>query len=69
MVVRRDGMDDITVPLYAETSVGNAGFGARFRLAAERVLEQVVGQGSEPTPAALPLPDPDPVVPGSALTN
>ncbi len=69
MVVRRDGMDDITVPLYAESAVASAGFGARFRLATERVLEQVVGSGGAPAPAALPLPPQDPVVPGSALTN
>ncbi len=69
MVVRRDGMDDITVPLYAESSVGSAGFGARFRLATEKVMDRVLGSGSEPVPAALPLPAPDPVVPGSALTN
>ena len=69
MVVRRDGMDDITVPLYAESAVASAGFGARFRLATERVLEQVVGSGGAPAPTALPLPAQDPVVPGSALTN
>ncbi|HCQ64566.1 MAG TPA: hypothetical protein DIU07_05015, partial [Rhodobacteraceae bacterium] len=69
MVVRRDGMDDITVPLYAESAVASAGFGARFRLATERVLEQVVGSGDAPAPTALPLPALDPVVPGSALTN
>ena len=69
MVVRRDGMDDITVPLFAESSIGSAGFGARFRLAAARVLDQVLGSGTEPVPAALPLPAQDPVVPGSALTN
>ena len=69
MVVRRDGMDDITVPLYAEASIGSAGFGARFRLATARVLDQVLGAGTEPVPAALPLPAADPVVPGSALTN
>jgi len=69
MLVQRDGMDDVTVPLYAESAVGEAGFGVRVRLAAERVLEQVIGSGKEPVPAALPLPAADPVVPGSALTN
>ena len=69
MVVGRDGMDDITVPLYAESSIGAAGFGPRFRLAASQVLDQVLGSGSEPVPEALPLPAADPVVPGSALTN
>ena len=69
MVVKRDGMEDITVPLYAESSVGAAGFGARFRLAGEQVLARVMGPGKAPAPAAMPLPEKEPVVPGSALTN
>ena len=69
MLVRREGMDDITVPLYAETSVGSAGFGPRFRLAAEQVLARALGSGGDPAPTAMPLPDAEPVVPGSALTN
>ena len=69
MLIRRDGMDDVTVPLYAATSVGSAGFGARVRLAAEQTVARVLGSGAEPAPAPIQLPAQEPVAPGSALTN
>ena len=69
MVVSRPGMEAITVPLYAESGVGAAGFGTRLKRATAQVLDLALGSGAEPVPAAVPLPAQDPVVPGSALTN
>ncbi|PIE07751.1 MAG: D-alanyl-D-alanine carboxypeptidase [Rhodobacterales bacterium] len=69
MVLSRPGMDDITVPLYAETGVAPAGFAARVRRAALLLVDRVMGPAPEPLPAVLPMPAEEPVVPGSALTN
>ncbi len=51
MVISRDGLSDTVVPLYAQEGVGNAGFGKRLTVAAERVLALVMG--NDAPPAAL----------------
>ncbi|MCI2394584.1 D-alanyl-D-alanine carboxypeptidase family protein [Aliiroseovarius sediminis] len=57
MIVSRDGLNDTVVPLYAEEGVGNAGFGKRLMVAAERVL--ALAMGNDAPPAAIqPIPSP-----------
>lgn len=48
MVISRDGLSDTVVPLYAEQGVGNAGFGKRLTVAAERVFALVMGNDAPP---------------------
>ena len=48
MVISRDGLSDTVVPLFAEEGVGNAGFGKRLTVAAERVLALVMGNDAPP---------------------
>lgn len=46
MVISRDGLPDLSVPLYAEASVGKAGFMPRFQAAAFKVLAMIQGGAS-----------------------
>lgn len=48
MVISRDGLSDTVVPLFADEGVGNAGFGKRLTVAAERVLALVMGNDAPP---------------------
>lgn len=48
MVISRDGLSDTVVPLFAEEGVGNAGFGKRLTVAAERVLALLMGNDAPP---------------------
>lgn len=48
MVISRDGLSDTVIPLFAEEGVGNAGFGKRLTVAAERVLALVMGNDAPP---------------------
>ena len=70
MLIRRDGMADTTVPLYAETAIAGAGFVDRFETAAGKAMELVTrARGGRPEPETMPPPPADPAAPGSALTN
>lgn len=68
MVIRRDGMSDTVVPLYAEASVAKAGFFPRFKAAAAKAyaygMELIA---DEPAPAQVPAEEP--AAPTNALTN
>ncbi|GKY88107.1 D-alanyl-D-alanine carboxypeptidase family protein [Sinisalibacter aestuarii] len=68
MTIRRDGMSDTVVPLFAEAAVGKAGFLPRFKAAAAKAY--TIAQGliaDEPAPA--PAPAPVETAPTNALTN
>ncbi|MCI2399248.1 D-alanyl-D-alanine carboxypeptidase family protein [Aliiroseovarius subalbicans] len=54
MVITRKALPEVTVPLYAETGVGAAGFMPRFRAAATKVLGMVQG-GDAPAPVPMPV--------------
>ncbi len=45
MVVSRDGLPDVTVPLYAEAAVAGASFWPRFQVAGSKVLSMALGSG------------------------
>jgi D-alanyl-D-alanine carboxypeptidase (penicillin-binding protein 5/6) len=68
MTIRRDGMSDTIVPLYAEASVGKAGFLPRFKAAAGKAYGLARGFIAEPS-APEPAPAPEASAPGNALTN
>lgn len=68
MTIRRDGMSDTTVPLFAEAPVGKAGFLPRFKAAASKAYGLARSFISEP-PAPEPAPAPEESAPGNALTN
>jgi len=68
MVIRRDGMSETVVPLFAETGVAKAGFVPRFQAAAGKAFTFAIGLiADEPAPA--PNPAPEPSAPANALTN
>jgi serine-type D-Ala-D-Ala carboxypeptidase (penicillin-binding protein 5/6) len=68
MLIRRDGMSDTLVPLFAETAVDKAGFLPRFKAAAVKAI--AFGQGLiADEPAAAPEAAPVEAAPANALTN
>jgi serine-type D-Ala-D-Ala carboxypeptidase (penicillin-binding protein 5/6) len=68
MMIRRDGMSDTTVPLFAETAVGKAGFLPRVKAAATRAYELAQSVIVD-DPAPAPAPMPAETAPTNALTN
>ncbi len=70
MTIRRPGMAETEVTLYAEADVGKAGFLPRFKVAAGKALELVRGfTADEPAPEAPPAPLPQEDLSPLALTN
>lgn len=51
MVITRDGLPEISVPLYAEAAVGKAGFVPRLQAAAGKVIGMIQGDGGTPEAA------------------
>lgn len=68
MLIRRDGMSDTIVPLFAETAVAKAGFVPRFKAAAGKAFAYGMSLVAE-EPAPAPPPPPEPEAPANALTN
>lgn len=68
MVIRRTGLSDTVVPLYAEAAVAKAGFLPRFQAAAGKAFTFAQGLIVE-APAPEPAPEPVPAAPANALTN
>ncbi|WP_421702903.1 D-alanyl-D-alanine carboxypeptidase family protein [Aliiroseovarius sp.] len=52
MIIARDGLPEMTVPLYAEAAVGKAGFVPRLQAAAGKVIGMIQGGSTGAAPEA-----------------